>query len=796
MIGRKRITKMETKINRVLTRMVFILMLATIFGMAVPGNVSAATITVPDDYPTIQQAINAASPPDAVQVAAGTYATSTNGEVFPIVIKNGVSLEGVGASVTILDAEKTNRVIVCSYISGATEIKGFTIKNGSIGLYGAGIYCEGSSLTIADNIITENSVGWYYGGGIYCSGGSPKIVRNTITKNQAWMGGGGIACYYGCNATITDNIIRENSGGDGGGIRCYYSSPLIVNNTITRNHAYWNGGGILSYRNSNPTITNDIITKNSAGWGQGGILCWNASANIAYTNVWDNAHPDYFGCSPGIGCISEDPLYVDPANDDYHLQAASPCIDAGTNNAPGLPETDFDGNPRIANGIVDMGAYEYAAENTPPGENVVVSDAETGTTISFDTVDEGGETTVTLTSIGEGPPPPTGLKIVPLGIYYEINTTAEFSGTIQIAIEYDDTGLTEGQENALTLRYFEEATAEWVPITTGLDTENNIIYGETDHLSFFAVTYNLPPIADAGPDQTVELETCEGTEVILNGSGSSDPDGDPLTYEWTWAGGSASGVNPTVVLPLGTTTITLVVNDGTTDSDPDTVNITVEDTTPPEVEITFPTAGLALQDGVTLAAVAEDWSGVSDVYFYVREPDGGNGIPIGYEELSAAWNDTTELWELEFDTTELLDGYYVVLARAVDTQGNEGWSGIVPFSIRNWAVLELLPASESNKAGRTMPVKFSLMIAEVVDPDMPFIYNEELEVIIYDATDPGTILQTSLYGYTSKDYRIDSVDELYITNFKTKKQPAEYVVEIWRLSKDFLVERFTFETVK
>ena len=307
---------------------------------------------------------------------------------------------------------------------------------------------------------------------------------------------------------------------------------------------------------------------------------------------------------------------------------------------------------------------------------------------------------------------------------------------------------------------------------------------------------NTPPIADAGPDQTVELETYEGTEVTMDGSGSSDPDGDPLTYEWTWDDESASGVNPTVVLPLGTTIITLVVNDGTTDSDPDTVNITVEDTTPPEVEITFPTTDLALQDGVTLAAMAEDLSGVSDVYFYVREPDGGDGIPIGYEDLPAAWNGATELWELELDTTELPDGYYVVLARAVDTQGNEGWSQIVPFSIRNWAVVELLPASESNKAGRTMPVKFSLRIAEAVDPDMAFVYNEDLEVIIYDAADPGTILQASLYGDTSRDYRIDSADELYITNFKTKKQPAEYVVEIWRLSKDFLVGSFTFETVK
>ena len=108
----------------------------------------------------------------------------------------------------------------------------------------------------------------------------------------------------------------------------------------------------------------------------------------------------------------------------------------------------------------------------------------------------------------------------------------------------------------------------------------------------------------------------------------------------------------------------------------------------------------------------------------------------------------------------------------------------------------MLPASERNKAGRTMPVKFSLRIADSVDPAQPFVYNEELEIRIYDAVDPGNILQTSLYGDTSTDYRIDSVGELYITNFKTRKEPAEYVVKIWRTSKNFLVGSFTFETVK
>ena len=190
-------------------------------------------------------------------------------------------------------------------------------------------------------------------------------------------------------------------------------------------------------------------------------------------------------------------------------------------------------------------------------------------------------------------------------------------------------------------------------------------------------------------------------------------------------------------------------------------------------------------------------SEVVSLTFTIREQDGADGTPVGFEYLSATYNDATGKWEYSIDSTQLPDGYYVIFASAVDEYGNEGLSEVVPFSIQNWAVVELLPNTANNKAGRTMPVKFALRIAAAVDPEQPFVYNQELEIRIYDASEPDTILlQTSLYGDTSTDYRIDTAGELYITNFKTSKTPADYVVEIWRMSKNFHVENFTFETVK
>jgi hypothetical protein len=94
---------------------------------------------------------------------------------------------------------------------------------------------------------------------------------------------------------------------------------------------------------------------------------------------------------------------------------------------------------------------------------------------------------------------------------------------------------------------------------------------------------NRPPTAEAGPAQTVECTSSAGASVALDGSASSDPDDDILTYAWAGPFGTASGPTPTVSLPLGTHTVTLTVDDGKGGTASDTVIVTVQDTTPPEL---------------------------------------------------------------------------------------------------------------------------------------------------------------------------------------------------------------------
>jgi hypothetical protein len=272
----------------------------------------------------------------------------------------------------------------------------------------------------------------------------------------------------------------------------------------------------------------------------------------------------------------------------------------------------------------------------------------------------------------------------------------------------------------------------------------------------------------------------DGTLIVAGLT--ENPDGEDDSYLWD-----------ITAVAEGTYYIYGTISDGNSSAAsyaPGTVTIA----RPPEVEITSPQAGYALQDGVTFEALASDDTEVAEVYFYLREENGANGIPIGYEDLPSSFKNTIGRWEYDFETTQIPDGYYVLLAKAVDVHGNEGWSEVVSFSIRNWAVVELLPASENNQAGRTMPVKFALRIAPDVDPTMPFVYNEELEIRIYDQEKPDQILQAAFFGDSSQDYRINNDTEHYITNFKTSKKPAIYIVEIWRTSNNFLVGSFSFET--
>ena len=110
---------------------------------------------------------------------------------------------------------------------------------------------------------------------------------------------------------------------------------------------------------------------------------------------------------------------------------------------------------------------------------------------------------------------------------------------------------------------------------------------DSDPATVTITTANTPPVAEAGPDQMVLVQTL----VTLNGNGSQDADGDVLTFQWSLnsqpAGSTATVLNPTFAQPTfipdlpGTYVVQLVVSDGLASSSADTVAITAQATPPP-----------------------------------------------------------------------------------------------------------------------------------------------------------------------------------------------------------------------
>jgi len=308
----------------------------------------SATIYVPDDYATIQGAIDAAVRHDVIIVRAGTYfenidfagkAVTVRSEEGPevttidgsqagsvVVFRNGEGSDSILAGFTITNGTGTlkpsfgryygggilcyqssplimrNRIvdntvdyggggIVCLE-SRATIFENYISRNRSFS--GGGIACFSSRTTISRNEITENRCST--GGGILCANDISRIFRNTIRGNEC-SGGGGICCNGICHTLISSNHILDNSGDlAGGGIEVECSgSPAIINNIIAGNtsleSSYSRGGGIAVLIGGSPIISQNTIYANQASRG-GGISCEkDSTADVSNTILWDNVAP-------------------------------------------------------------------------------------------------------------------------------------------------------------------------------------------------------------------------------------------------------------------------------------------------------------------------------------------------------------------------------------------------------------------------------------------------------------------------------------------------------------------------
>ena len=258
-------------------------------------------------------------------------------------------------------------------------IKNNTIQHNHAYSYGGGIHLrQWSNGLIENNLITQNSS--MLGAGIHITYTSAPIVRkNTITENIATsLGGGGIYIYYLSNPLVEQNLITQNSSSNGAGIGVYWdSNPTIRNNIITKNLlgagirisglapvitnntiSFNRYNGIQYESGASPIITNNIITSNYSG---NGINALGTAGTIKYNDVWGHSAGNYsstVGDLTGVnGNISADPKFINPDNNDFHLDCNSPCINTADPNSS-TDYNDFDGQNRKMGQFVDIGADE------------------------------------------------------------------------------------------------------------------------------------------------------------------------------------------------------------------------------------------------------------------------------------------------------------------------------------------------------------------------------------------------------------------------------------------------------
>ena len=315
----------------------------------------------------------------------------------------------------------------------STVLDGFTITGGNAnnfegGYYvGSGMSNGGGRPTISNCTFTRNSA--YYGGGMYNIESSPTLIYCTFSENSAKRGGGIIneknSSPMLINCMFSKNCASGQYSNGGGIYNGDCSNPTIVNCIFTGNFAGFGGGGICNVSYSRATLSNCTFANNSAV-NYGGAIYWEYSTLpppiptcttrwLIITNCIIRGNSDssgsgesaqiYSGLTPtvnynciqgltgalgGTGNIDADPLFVDadgadniPGTEDDNLRLlpGSPCIDAGDNSSlPPSVVTDLDGEPRIANGTVDMGAYEGPDQGLLlSAESVIVGEGQTAT---------------------------------------------------------------------------------------------------------------------------------------------------------------------------------------------------------------------------------------------------------------------------------------------------------------------------------------------------------------------------------------------------------------------------------
>jgi predicted outer membrane repeat protein len=268
---------------------------------------------------------------------------------------------------------------------------------------GGGIYNHGNAKVVTIACDLRNNYAAVDGGGMYSINFVQATISDCVFENNVAGRNGGGFWTLPARFSVVNTVFRRNTAatlpfGSGGGLyqispNSDSDAPELTNSAFIANVA--NAGGAAFFYSARPIFTNCLIfgniTNNTAAISLGVNVGDGSHAVMNNTIVWGNGTPvegsqlllssqstiqighscvqGWTGALGGAGNIGSNPNFVDPdgpdgilgtADDNLRLSLGSPSINAGDNSAiPPEVTTDLDGNPRIAFGIVDMGAYEF-----------------------------------------------------------------------------------------------------------------------------------------------------------------------------------------------------------------------------------------------------------------------------------------------------------------------------------------------------------------------------------------------------------------------------------------------------
>jgi parallel beta-helix repeat protein len=324
-------------------------------------------------YGTIQEAIDAASPGDVVEVQSGTFTEN-------LTLRDGVRVVGAGKGETVLEG-----TVRLTGLAAPVGLSRMSVVNAGAPYTDSGILVEGGTATLSELAVSGFDIG------IQLFDADDVLVdANELTFNDY-----GIWSDESRGNQIQNNMLRSNWIS---GITNYTSTGSVVFNTLVGNafaaSAEWDFGGALQFGELTELedVANNIVVSNFYG-----VNCQECSNHFSNNLVWGNS-TNYTGDASQMGDdMNVDPQFANPSEFDYALTIFSPAIDEA--NSAYRIDSDADGEARPAGGGYDVGRDEFSISSYDLLITEVMANATVETVLEFVELYNDGGSPLELTGL-------------------------------------------------------------------------------------------------------------------------------------------------------------------------------------------------------------------------------------------------------------------------------------------------------------------------------------------------------------------------------------------------------------